>query len=226
MHQLEVRRDELHLALQRRRLFVQERDDRPEVGDQAPHDGGRARRAGVDERLHVRERVEEEVGRDLGLEEAEARVDRLPLELAPLQLERERLLPRERLPLAEHRSERGPRSQQDAEERQHHPAVHTVLVPKERRCTGGRREDPDRERRDRDRNADGDHLQRPSGDPPRQPLRPRFEEAEDGDGDERDRHSSEKERAEPARPLGPKHQRDREREGEGDGETSERLHES
>jgi hypothetical protein len=68
VHQLEVGLDEPGLLAQRRRRIVQAGNRRTQVGDQAAQGIGGLRRAGVDQGLHIRERIEEEVRRDLRLQ--------------------------------------------------------------------------------------------------------------------------------------------------------------
>ena len=94
---------------ERRRRLVQARHRGAQVGDQAAQHGGRLRRSRIDQRLHVRERVEQEMRRDLRLQQMQARIERLALELAALELERERLVARERVLLPHQRGERDPR---------------------------------------------------------------------------------------------------------------------
>ena len=91
VHELEVRADQLELLAERRGRLVQARHGGAQVGDQAAQHGGGLRRSRVDQRLHVGQRVEQEVRRDLRLQQAQARVERLALELAALELERQRL---------------------------------------------------------------------------------------------------------------------------------------
>ena len=66
------------------------------VREASQHDR-RMRRAGIDERLHIRECVEEEMRRDLRLQQMQSRVERLALEFTALERERQRLVAREGL---------------------------------------------------------------------------------------------------------------------------------
>src|SRR5262249_44012182 len=139
------------------------------------------------------------------------------------EVERERLLARERLFLPDERSERGPRREEQAEEREHHPAVHPIpVLPEPRRAVPGRC-DPDRERRDRHGNADGRDLEHPARRPRRQAPRPDLEDAEHEDADERERRGAEEERREAGRPGPAEEERDRERQPEGDEEPAPAL---
>lgn len=61
------------------------------------------RRARTDERLHVREGVEEEMRRNLRLQQVQSRVERLPLKLTALERERQSLLARKRVFLPDDR---------------------------------------------------------------------------------------------------------------------------
>ena len=123
VHQLEVGAHQLQLLLERGGGLVQARHRRAQVGDEAVQHRRGLRRSGVDQRLHVGQRVEQEVRRDLRLQQAQARVERLALELAALELEGERLAARRVLALAEERRHRDPRRHQQAGHGHHEEAV-------------------------------------------------------------------------------------------------------
>ena len=72
------------------------------------------RGARVHQRLHVRQRVEEEVRLDLRLQQSQARIRLAALEFAALELERERLLARERVALPEDGADGDPRREQQS----------------------------------------------------------------------------------------------------------------
>ena len=65
LHQLEIWPNQLQFALDRRRGLVQQRHRRAQVRGEVSEQGRCMRRARIDERLHVRECVEEEMRRDL-----------------------------------------------------------------------------------------------------------------------------------------------------------------
>ena len=113
-HELEIGAHELELLAERRRGLVHARHGRAQIRDQAREHLRRLRRARVDERLHVRERVEQEMRLDLRLQEAQPRLERVAFELAALELELERLIAREHVALPHHRAERDPRREQQA----------------------------------------------------------------------------------------------------------------
>jgi len=69
LHQLEIGSNELQFALDRCGRLVKQRHRRAQIRGEAPEDGRRLRRARIDERLHVRECVEEEMRRDLRLQQ-------------------------------------------------------------------------------------------------------------------------------------------------------------
>ena len=190
LHQLEIRPNQLQLALDRCRGLVEQRHRRAQVRREAAQHGRRMRRARIDERLHVRERVEEEMRRDLRLQQMEARVERLPLELAALEREGQLLIARKRFLLPDDRDKRRPRREEEAGERQVRPPA---VLP-ERRRTLGSGQHVDQHRRHRHEHADRNDLQRPSLEPPRQAPWPHLEECEgrrrrqaDDDGAEEER---------------------------------------
>jgi hypothetical protein len=178
LHQLEIWPNEVKLALDGRGRLVERRHRRAQVRDQAPEHGRRMRRPRVDERLHVRERIEEEVWSDLRLQEMQTRVERLALELTPLECERELLIASEGFLLTDDRRERGPRREEDAGEREMRPPGHPRRILPERRRTAGSGQDVDQQRRDRHEDADRDDLKCPSLEPARKPPGPRFEQRE------------------------------------------------
>ena len=135
LHQLEIRSNELQLALDRRGGLVEQRHRRAQVRGEASQHGRRMRRARIDERLHVRERVEEEMRRDLRLQQMQSRVERLPLELTALERERQLLIAGKRFLLPDDRGERRPRREQEAGERQMRPPVQAAGNLPERRRT-------------------------------------------------------------------------------------------
>ncbi len=115
VHQLEIRLDQLQLAAERRDRLVEPRHRGAQIRDETAQHRRRLRRSGIDQRLHVGQRVEKEMRRDLRLQEMQARIERLALELAALELERERLVARERILLPHQCGERGPRRDEEAE---------------------------------------------------------------------------------------------------------------
>ncbi len=95
------------------------------------------RRAGIDQRLHVRECVEQEMRADLRLQQMQTRVERLPLELAALERERELLTASEGFLLTDDRCERGPWRDQEAGVRKDQPSDQALAHRPERRRTSG-----------------------------------------------------------------------------------------
>ena len=172
LHQLEIWPNELQLALDRRRGLVEQRHRRAQVRGEAPQHGRRMRRARIDERLHVRERVEEEMRRDLCLQQMQSRVERLALEFTALERERQRLVAREGLLLADHRRDRRPGRDENGGE----PDEHPVVVFKEGRRSWGGGPAVHHEHRDRHGGGDGHNLENPSLDPTRQSSGPHLEE--------------------------------------------------
>ena len=96
----------------------------------------------VHQRLHVGERVEQEVRLDLRLQQAQPRIRLAALELAALELERQRLLARERVALPQDGADGDPRRKQDGDS---HEQMNVVLAAaardgqRERRGDGNRR---------------------------------------------------------------------------------------
>jgi hypothetical protein len=123
LHQLEIRADEFQLALESRRRLVQQRHRRPKVLDQASKHCRRLRRARIDERLDVGERIEQEMRGDLRLQQMQTGVDGLPFQFAALERERERLMVDEGFLLTDDRRERRPGRDQHRGERHEHPVV-------------------------------------------------------------------------------------------------------
>ncbi len=127
--------------------------------------------------------------RDLRLQQPQPRIQRLALELAAFELERQRLIAREGVALPQHRAERDPRCEQHAREGQHRVADGSLLVLRELRIAAGR--EPVREQRaERHRRRDADELQRPACEPPGQALRPLLEEPERQHGGQPDQQSA------------------------------------
>ena len=179
LHQLEIWSNELQLALDRCGGLVEQRHRRAQVRGEAPQHDRRMRRARIDERLHVRERVEEEMRRDLRLQQMQSRVERLTLELTALEREREALIAGEGFLLPNDRRERRPRREQDGRRTSGASIRPCGWDPSQ---NGGAPapsgQHVDQQRRHRHEDADGDDLKRPSLEPARQPPRPHFEECE------------------------------------------------
>jgi len=116
LHQLEIRSNQLQLALDRCGRLGQRRYRRTQIRGQTPQHGRRVRRAGIDERLYVGECVEEEMRRHLGPQQMQSRVECLPLELTALECERQLLIASERFLLPDDRGERRPRREEKAGE--------------------------------------------------------------------------------------------------------------
>ena len=93
LHHLEVSPHQVDLLPHGRRWVVEARHRRPQVRDQAPQHRRGLRGPGVHQRLNVGECVEQEVWFDLRLQQSQTGVDRLALQLAALEIERERLGP-------------------------------------------------------------------------------------------------------------------------------------
>jgi hypothetical protein len=151
--------DQLQLAIDRCRRLVEQRYRRAQVGRQAAQYHRRMRRACIHERLNVRERVEEEMRGDLRLEQMQSRVERLPLELAALERERQLLIACERFLLPNDRGECRPRRKEEAGKRQMRPPVHAGgILPEGWRALGSGQQ-VDQQRRHRHENADRNDLQ-------------------------------------------------------------------
>ena len=164
LHELQVRAHQVQLLAECRSHLVHARHRRAQIRDQALEHARCLRRTRIDQRLHVRERVEQEMRLDLRLQQAQASVQRLALELALLQLERERLVARERFALANHRADRDPRREQQRSHAQLRVAHLPQLVRVELRIAAGR--DPVREQRgERNDDHDADQLQSPAREP-------------------------------------------------------------
>ena len=139
-HELEVGPHQLDLLAERRHRLVEPRHRRAQVGDEAAQHVGRLRRARFDQRLDVRERVEQEVRRHLRLQQVQSRIERQPVRLAAREVERERLLARERFLLPHQRAERDPGRHEKPEAGQRAEAFHARLVLPEGRRAGLRGE--------------------------------------------------------------------------------------
>src|SRR4051794_27536576 len=105
----------------------------------------------------------------------QTRVERLPLELTPLESECELLVLCEGFFLTDNGGERRPGREQDTEKRERHPAVDAVPVRPERRRTIWRGHDVNEDCRHGHADAYRNDLQRPSLSPARQRSRPDFE---------------------------------------------------
>jgi hypothetical protein len=189
LHELEVRPNQLQLAVDGGGGLMEQRHRRPQVRRQAAQHGRRVRRARIDECLHVRERVEQKVRRDLRLQQVESRVDCLPLELTALESEGQLPIACKRVLLPDNHDERGPRCKEEGGEGQvcppaAHPEGHPTLE---------RGQNPDQRGRRRHEHADRYDLQSPSLQPPREAPRPHLEESEGHRRREADDGGAEKE---------------------------------
>ena len=145
------------------------RHGRAQIRDQAREHLRRLRRARVHERLHVRERIEQEVRLHLRLQQAQPRLERVALELAALELERERLIASEHVALPHHRAERDPRRKQQPFDDQHDEPRHLRRLVRGMHVDGHRyrvsEQNPDRHGDDH-----ADELQDPAREPGRRPC--------------------------------------------------------
>ena len=178
LHQLEVGPHQLQLALDCCGGLVEQRQRRAQVRREAAQHRRRMRRAGIDERLHVRERIEQEMRSDLRLQQMQTSVECLSLELAALERERQVLIAHDGFLLPDDRDQRGPRRDEHGEEREHQPPGQAVALLPERWRIAGSEQNVYQERGDRHEHTDRNDLKRPSLEPARELPRPHFEECE------------------------------------------------